>query len=427
MVHSLDNQAVARAASQAVGAVTHLTSVVASRASMTFVHDMTFVCGQLLKASRGEHEAATDLAAALEKCEVSELSFESPVTLADMLGFVEAVIGGLRDPSRRGTLADASIGRIRLRRVDALVSASRDDADLPTSERFLRLYATGIVVMRDFYETVATGAALLPHRVKRLAHRLVTATNTTSPILLGISALAHEQRDTGARSVQTALLTLLVARQLTRSSTTLSRLALLALVSDAGGVRLDASARDGTVSAAAATVGFAVGGIAGVGAARAVQAFEVGLLANPHEGASYEQRSNVLSSARLVHMVRLFLERHAPADGSEGVSAPHALASLVSLAEVDPLLLELLVRSIGVLPVGTIVELEGGEWAIVSAPPPTGAPADRPRVEIVVDSSGRALPKAHTLDLAVEGAERYRIARVIRPGAVGSSSAGALL
>jgi hypothetical protein len=79
--------------------------------------------------------------------------------------------------------------------------------------------------------------------------------------------------------------------------------------------------------------------------------------------------------------------------------------------------LRLLVRAVGVLPTGTVVELEGGEWAVVVGPSSYAEAFPAPSLRLVTDRRGRALDVSGLLDLGdpILGARRPRIARVVEP------------
>jgi HD-GYP domain-containing protein (c-di-GMP phosphodiesterase class II) len=64
----------------------------------------------------------------------------------------------------------------------------------------------------------------------------------------------------------------------------------------------------------------------------------------------------------------------------------------------DPLLLKLFVNAVGVYPIGTVLELSGGVWAVVTGSAPREA-LDRPRVRVVRDASG-AETRGPEIDLA---------------------------
>lgn len=98
------------------------------------------------------------------------------------------------------------------------------------------------------------------------------------------------------------------------------------------------------------------------------------------------------------------------------MAPPDALARMLARADFDPMLLKVFVNALGIYPVGSLVELSTGEYAIVSGPPATQAWLDRPRVRIVKRGQGALEPDA-VVDLSA-APEGQRIARALPPGAV---------
>jgi hypothetical protein len=94
-----------------------------------------------------------------------------------------------------------------------------------------------------------------------------------------------------------------------------------------------------------------------------------------------------------------------------------ALAAVSRLPSVDPTLFKLVVQALGVMPTGTVVEFETGEWGIVIGPSQNRAAIARPRIKLVTDSSGQVFAKPKEIDLGApaKGARFPRIKGIIEP------------
>ena len=80
------------------------------------------------------------------------------------------------------------------------------------------------------------------------------------------------------------------------------------------------------------------------------------------------------------------------------------------------MILRLLVRTVGVIPAGSIVAFETGEWAVVVGPSGNPRAVGLPKVRLVTDRKGRALERPKELDLGAGDARQYpRIAGIIDP------------
>jgi hypothetical protein len=107
----------------------------------------------------------------------------------------------------------------------------------------------------------------------------------------------------------------------------------------------------------------------------------------------------------------------APRDTARPMSALDALAAVARLPSVDATLFKLVVQALGVLPTGTVVEFETGEWGIVLGPSNNRAAIARPRIKLVADRSGQVLAKPKEIDLGTssKGARFPRIVGIIEP------------
>lgn len=408
MVHSVDNDAVKQTAQSTAEILGGFAGEVGSAAMITFIEDSTFVCGQLLRASRAVYESAAELGRILGRVGVSECSFEAGVTQADLLAMCAALGTAIRDGDRKNALLEAKIPNVSIRKVDSkLTKRSRED-DRPSFEKIVQFYATALVVMRGFYGDIAQGLTILPHRVKRLAQRFVVLAESEDPAVLGMSAMARAHRDDAGRAVQTAILALAVARQITKDRIVLAQLVMAALLADVGRARVlgpahgDAlvplsDADDARVPSSAALACVSTGGVNPSNAARTATVVEVAWL--ERRGVLGEPWSGTLPPivpAQILGMVRDMLARVAPRDTTTPMSPADALEA-VAASKVDRILLRLLVRAVGLVPAGTVVELDTGEWAVAVGPSKTMP--HLPELRVVTDRSGRALEHPRPLDL----------------------------
>ena len=420
MVHAIDNDAVRETAQQSTEILQAFGAEVALSPTLTFVDDSVFVCGQLLRATRKVYATAAELGTLLGRVGVSEVQFGAEVTQADLLAFAAAFVMALRDPEKQKSLLTVKLNNVELRKIDPIVLRPRQFDELPIHERILRLYATALVVMRQFHEDVAHGLTILPHRVKRLAQRLVSLSETGDPALLGTLAMANAHRDDAGRSVQTAMLSLAVGRQLTGDRISLSRLAMAALMADVGRARLRGSdsgqpgallspALEPGVASAAALVCIATGGINVANAERTVTVHETALVERDGRAS---QIAPLLKTQIVVH-VRKLLELVAPRSTAHALPVLSALDAMASDAASDRTLVRMLVRVLGVLPTGTVVELESGEWAVVAGPSRYAEAWSQPNLRIVTDARGNALDPPVERDFG-DPERRHEVPRVVR-------------
>lgn len=427
IVHHIDNDAVTQTIERTHRTILDFTATVGANASVTFMDDTVFVCGQLLRASRGTYASALELGSLLEKCGVSEASFDPALEPDDLRELALVLSVALRDPARRSFVLDAPLRRITLRRKDPTLQRRERPSALPVKERIVRMYASALVVMRQFLAQVAGGATVVPQRVKRLGQSIVSLSEMGDPAMLGMTAMATAHRDDASRAVHTAIVATVVARQITKDRLALARLATAALMTDAGRMIVGGADQqdrlvplsedaDRRVPLATTELCITTGGINFPNALRAVVTFETtwlerqALLGPPHEGTLAP-----LVHARLLALVRRLFDLMAPRDTAAALSPLEALRKLAEEPEQDPALLRALIRAVGIIPIGSVVELDTRAWAVVVAPSKDDRALDRPRISVVTDPGGRVLARPKEVDLGAEGGPR--IVRVLGPEA----------
>jgi hypothetical protein len=337
-------------------------------------------------------------------------------------------------------LLDAKINNVMVRQVDTSLQATDEDQDLPQMEETLRAYASALVVLRQFYERMAQGKTVLPHRVKRVAQRMVSLAESDEGALMAMTTLANAHRDEAGRAVQAAMLSILVARRLTTNRNALSQLAMAALMSDVGRVRIAGSSGERfvqlsedvekVVPALTSSLCISTGGVNVQNAQRTVAAYEATHMErHPLLGPLYKRTMSPMIPSKILYLVRQVLERIAPRDTARAMSPLDALASLAGQPNVDELVYKLLIQAVGVMPTGTVVEFETGEWGIVVGQSTNKAALARPRVRLITDRAGQVFAKPKEIDLGApsQGRRFPRITGVIEPNKARFNVTGVLM
>jgi hypothetical protein len=429
LVHAVDNKAVLLTVKESHTIMREFASLVGGYVSITFVDETIFVCGQLLRAPRSTYQSAMEVGKLLAHCNVSELSCTAEMTEQNLLELCQAFATASRDHGARKQLLEAKLQHVAVRAVDtSLQSKIDEDAQLPPLEQALRAYASGLVVMRQFFDKVAKGKTVLPHRVKRIAQRLVALAEGDESCVLSMLTLANAHRDEAGRAVQSAILALVIARKLTTDRTILAQIAMAGLIADLGRVRMAGGKSDTYVQlsdeaervipALTSALCIASGGVNVQNALRTVATFEATQLERQALlGALYKRQMAPLIQSKILHIVRALLDLMAPRDTTRAMSALDALAAVSRLPTVDETLFKLVVQALGVMPTGTVVEFETGEWGIVVGPSQNRSAVARPRIRLVTDRAGQVFAKPKEIDLGLpsKGARFPRIVGIIEP------------
>ncbi|AUX39781.1 hypothetical protein SOCE26_011760 [Sorangium cellulosum] len=433
-LHSIDNQAMVRQVEETVALVQDFGQRSGHNVSILFARGSVFVSGQLLKANRAVYEGALELGELLGRCGYSEIGVAKDVRASDLYALASAVAEALR--SNKPALADRPAPRVRLRAVDEGVLHREVAVDREGDETsaIVRTYATAIVIIRRFYEDLRRGRYTLRQGVKRITQRLVDLSANETPAFLGVTALRNQNHDDAGRAVNTAILSLAMARQITGDVVLLQRLSMAALLFDIARPRLTGVAKSGAgglvpqlseqqdadVPAGTAVVLTALGLVNEPSVMRTVVAYEAHWVRRqPALGPVYRGLRQPTLQARILATARAFNDLLTAAPGEAPLSADEAIAKLEQEATdpADRTVLRLLVGALGIFPTGTLVELSTGEVALVVQTPAHPALYSQPRVRLVLDASGGPLAaRALEVDLAERpraGETRRHIRRIV--------------
>lgn len=441
LVHKMDNEAIIKTVSQTHRIAVDFAATVGGQVTISYVDQTVFICGQLMRAPRSIYESALEMGTLLERCHVSEISYTADVSDPDLIAFAQALSISARDPKQRDTLLNTPINNMQIREVDTTLKRLENDRDLPDIEKMLRVYASALMVMRRFFDRTAEGRNAVPYHVKRIAQRLVTLGIKDENSLLAMTALINIHRDDAGRAVQSGILTILIARRVTTNRVVLGQLAMAALLTDSGRVRsagpkgrdalIDLSEKsEKAVPSLTSAINIATSGVNLASALRAVVAYEATVIEREALlGPLYDRTLSPLVQSKIVHISRALLDRIAPRDISKPLSPLDALAAVSQMPVIDHTIYKLLVAAIGLLPTGTVVEFETGEWGVVIGPSACPGAVDKPRIRLMTDKSGRAFATPKEIDLGEPSKSRRfpQIASTIAPDKARFNLAGVFM
>ncbi|MBL8744446.1 MAG: hypothetical protein JNK04_25235, partial [Myxococcales bacterium] len=432
-LHSLDNQAVVRQVEDAAHIINDYGQRTDQNVSLLFAFGSIFIGGQLLKANRQVYEGATELGEILKKYGFSELAVARNVTPQDLFAFVAAM--GEAHRSGRSANMEKPSARIRLRAVAE--SALRRGATverLDENQAVIRMYASAIVIMRRFFEQLQKGRYDLPQRVKRIAQMLVDLSKGDTPSFLGVTSARNANQDEAGRAVNTAILSVSIARQITDDIVVLARVGMAALLFDTARPRLTntvgpnapaivprlSEAQELESPAATAAVMTALGHVNEPTVMRTVLTYEAHWVRRARQlGPVYRGLRPATLQARIVALARRFNDLLTPAPGADPITADDAVSMLEGEASDagDHTVIRLLIAALGIFPMGTLVQLASGEMALVLSTPAHPSQYSQPRVRVMFDGNGRPLPQAVDVELSQlkQNDPRKQVARIVSP------------
>jgi hypothetical protein len=441
LVHDPDNEAVVQTLEMSHRILIDFGQLVGNRITITFVFDTIFVSGELLKAARGIYESATELGQLLARVGVSEVSLDQELTLDQLKSFGMAVAHSLASPHNRGYLLETKLEGVTTRRVNNVLERKESDESLDPRQRILRLYASALVVLRAYFDGIAEGNNPAPVRLKRVAQRLVQLAETGDPALLGMTTMANAHRDDAGRALQAAILAISIGRQITHDRVTLSHLAMAALLADVGRTRILGDSGRGKlipltpqqrdeVPATASAICIANSGVSALSAERCVIIYETNWTENQDRlGPVYNKRLPTTVQSRLLRMVRSLLDHLAPRDTTKPKSPVDALQGVLKTPGLDKVMRRILVAAIGLIPTGSVVEFETGQWGVVIGPSLNKKAINQPRVRIITDGNGVPMenPVEYDLGRPTPGRAFPAIVNIIDPGKVEVNNTNAFM
>ncbi len=435
-IHDMSNQAFVRQLEQTHEALVEYGLRSGAHFNVLFASKAVFVGGQLLKGSRAAYEAATELGDILEWCGGSDLTVQKDVAQREVQLFAEAVGAALRGAKGGGSYKAPS-PKIRLRPVtDAARFRGLEVEQLSFEQKIVRTYASAVVIMRRFFADLAASRYVLPRRIKRVAQSLVDLSDGSTPAFLGVTDVRNQNFDDAGRAVNTAILAVAMARELTGDRVLLAQIAMAAMMHDVGrpragalgesgprmpgAVRLSEDAED-KLAAGTAAVLTALGRVNEPTITRTVVAYEaLWMRRERFLGPLYAGTREPTVHAKILQIARRYNDLVTPEPGLPDPEPDFAVASLSRdlPEETDHTILRLLVATLNLLPVGTIVALTTKEVAeILPSQSPPGASAGKGTwVSILRDSRGTILEPPPMLDLAAPASPNQparRIARVL--------------
>ncbi len=431
-LHDLTNQAFLRQLDQTYQAINDYCLRSGMHVNVLYAQKAVFVAGQLLRGTRAIYESALELGSILDWCGGAELTISKDVTSDELLELAEAISKAMR--SGRNTFISPT-PKIRVRHVNEAARLRGLEVEkLALEHEIVRTYASAVVIMRRFYDDLSSGHYSMPRRIKRIAQNLVDLSAGATRAFLGVSEVRNANADEAGRAVNSAILAVAMAREISDDRVRLAQIAMAAMMHDvarpravalagsagpklAGVVaRLSEDAED-RLPAGAAAVLTALGRVNEPSITRTVITFEaLWLRRAAHLGPVYRGVRPPTLHAKIVATARRYNDLMTPEPGLDAPPADLAIATLAGELKdaSDRPVLRMLVAALRFYPIGTVVQLSSGEVAEVVPGGDRSAGNELPRVRVVLDRAGAVLTPQVEVDLCDPAEGRGRsIAKVM--------------
>ncbi len=422
--HDLDGPEVAKQLERGAVALSSFCARMEEPIVLKFAANTILVNGHLLNATHAEYASALELGTLVNDLGYATIRVHPSVQSEDLKALAAAFVAARQDRSRVSEL-QAPSPRIGLGRIHP-ETLKEDDRRLSVEDQVVLTHVAAILVMRKTFRSLGRGESQRLREPMRVARRLAELSGANSPAFVGVTAAKGSEVDQERRAVDAAILALCMARQLTSDLATLTEIALAALLFDAGHAHLGPLASNGEEAPAETAPGTAHSAITAGQALLSMGGVTRGSIrriVTVLEAQWQRARGAPLPSGRRTPSVGALIVATAHRYGEllagsspdkPGEAAPDDAASRLRSEATGPhdrAVLALLLGALGLFASGTVVELSTGETGVVLDSPTAPADYPRPRVRVIHDATGSALPAPRDVDL--RGPESIRIVRIV--------------
>lgn len=283
--------------------------------------------------------------------------------------------------------------------------------------RAARLLPEATKTVTNLIVAARAGVTVDAGQLEPLVRRMIDSVMRNPDALVPLARLKQMDSYATGHAVATAALIIALGRQQGLSEPELEKLALGALVKDIGHAAIDAKliAKPGSLSRAEYSVmqSHVEEGLAVLEATSKLPDLSVAVLLEHHErfdGGGYPYRmigEGISTAGRMAAIVDSYDAMTSPRPYRPAISPSKALAQLYDERgnQFDPALVAAFVRTVGIYPVGTLVQLESGHLAVVDEIHPDHSLT--PVVRVIYHTGRSQYVTPVTVDLARKAGNHY--------------------
>lgn len=354
-VHDLDNETVAQISVEFRTVIEQYLERFQT-AGVQVVQEQVYFNQEFVKLRGAAYDAALQAKKLFARLGINEILFTGKLDAAAMRSFLSKFQTCMHSQTP-ADFAHAKFEKIHVRALSKPMAVGVD-----RKVELARTYAQLVVLIQDADQQIAENKMVPMARIRRAAQQLATASEGLDDLLVGLTRFDNPMGARSLHAVAVAALTLVMARRLGAPRRDLMSLMLSALFCDSVSLGPDVDVL-GTVLAIA-RISQSTEALD-----RASVAFEVGI---PAGGDADRMRPGV--PAQLIAAASAYDRLCQPPPPHARVRPDQALAMLEERAgtEFDRRAVRLLTATVGVYPVGSLVELSNGARAVVMTAPQDG-------------------------------------------------------
>ena len=430
--HDLDNDALDRPLHQMVQVVNQQFERGADQLEIAMMDGNFFVNGRLLQLDYSTFQNTRYLRRIFEFLKVDVLTITTPPDEPILRQLLKAFLKVIRDPTKN--IQDFDLAPIHLS-----VRRSTGYEELfglnDPRHHVLGVYASGLLMLRQFVNDLRKGQAPRYPKIKRLCLQLIDLEPRYHSLLVALIHLEGYKGNLFCRMLNTAVMSIAFGHRIGLNRDQLLDLGMTAFYHDLGWA-LVGTLNDEEVSDIALTIDginrarnssedsmehlrvkvaralVRIGGFNELVINRLIVAYETQIpQERPPEGLYYGE----IGASYMTHVIRMASRYDELTTKSDKTRAFHPDEAMRVILDNDgstyePFLSNLFANSIGAFPVGSFVELDTGEVGLVVNLPVEPVHFNRPQVKLLMNRSGTAVSDGPVLDLS----EQDRTGRFLR-------------
>jgi len=401
-------------------------------------NDFLFLGESHLKVSAQQMLVISSVIDTMNQWKIGGLTFSSSTSSQDLREFASLFVS--LDPAAksiedfRQELANLTVASIKIEdpRVLTVNDTSTTDPKVLHKMRSKTAYGSASVEAGRLTESVREGGTLNFKQAKRAIQNIVDLMKHDEPAMLGFTTLRCHDQYTQKHSVNVALLSIALANRAGYPKVELADLGLAALFHDMGkaAIPLEVLNKPGefTEDEWAAMRSHPTEGVLSLAQLRGIVNLPSRMAAasfEHHMNLDYSGYPKLKTPWKLSLTGRILMI----ADCYDAMTSsrvyrrePMSPAKVLNIMfqksgkSFDATLLKLFVTCVGIVPIGSVVELTSDEFAVVLKPAAETANGERPLVKVIADAQGNPVDNGPELDLTEKddtGQYRHSIIRLI--------------
>lgn len=323
----------------------------------------------------------------MTKREVEGIQILSGIGQDELARFLKLFFGGLPEGTTfdevESALSSYSITKVKIAKLVERERHFEDEAKVKDDESVRRasnqVFFRTIALVGDIRKGIEKQRTIHVQKVERLTQQMVDIIQKDETILVGLSSIKAFDECTFAHSVNVCILSMLIGDRLGLSRSDVARLGVAALLHDIGKtyipqqiINTPGQLSDKEWELMRYHTFFGVKELSRINALREVEdGLFVALQHHVHfDNNGYPQRAqgwDLRMFSRIVTVSDYYDAMTSPRVYQEPVSAVHALHFILTKSGqiFDPLIAKAFIGTMGIFPIGTLVELDSGESGVV--------------------------------------------------------------